>query len=43
VFKQQYDSLEKARFIERKLKRLKWKDYLKKIIKDNFIKLHMPP
>ena len=43
VFAQRYNSLEEARFIERRLKQLKRKDYLKKIIRDNFIKISMHP
>ena len=39
VFKQKYPSLEKARYIEKRLKNLKRKDYLKKIIEDGYIKL----
>ena len=39
VFSQQYDLLEEARIIERKLKKLKRKDYLRKIIKDGFIRM----
>jgi len=39
VFQQEYDTLKEARFIERRLKKLKRKDYLKKIIEDGFIKI----
>jgi putative endonuclease len=39
IFKQEYASLKEARYIERKLKKLKRKDYLRKIVKDRFIKL----
>jgi len=39
VFKQYYDNLRDARVIERKLKNLKRKDYIKKIIEDKFIKM----
>ena len=39
VFKQEYPTLQKARFIEAKLKRLKRKDYIEKIVKDGFIKM----
>jgi len=39
VFSQQYDTLEKARSVERKLKKLKRKDYLERIIGDGFIKI----
>ena len=39
VFSQEYDNLKDARVIERKLKKLKRKDYIKKIITDGFIKM----
>lgn len=39
VFNQEYTSLSEARGIERKLKKLKRKDYIEKIIKDGFITL----
>src|SRR4051812_17482778 len=39
VFSQKYPSLEIARKVETKLKRLKRKDYIEKIIKDGFIKV----
>lgn len=39
VFKQQFDSLDLARKIERKIKNLKRKDYVNKIIKDGYIKM----
>jgi putative endonuclease len=39
VFKQKYDTLGEARSIERKLKKLKRKDYLRKVIKDGLIKM----
>jgi len=39
VFRQKYSTLKEARFIERKLKRMKRKDYLRKIIKEGFIKI----
>ena len=38
VFKQYYPSLREARTVERKLKGLKRKDYLKKIVQDGYIK-----
>ncbi len=38
VLKQYYDKIENARHIERKLKKLKRKDYLREIVKDGFIK-----
>jgi len=40
VLKQEYPTLREARAIEMKLKRLKRKDYLKKIVEDGFIKMH---
>ena len=39
IFKQYYKFLKDARIIERKLKKLKRKDYLDKIIKDGYIKI----
>lgn len=39
VFHQEYPSLEQARQIEIKLKKLKRKDYIEKIIKDGYIKI----
>lgn len=39
VFSQEFETLEQARMIERKLKKLKRKDYLEKIIEDGYIKL----
>jgi len=39
VFSQEYSTIKEARIIERKLKNLKRKDYLKKIIEDGFIKI----
>lgn len=39
IFSQEYLSLKEARIIERKLKKLKRKDYIEKIIKDGFIKM----
>jgi len=39
VFKQEYDSLTKARSIEKKLKKLKRRDYLEKIINDGIIRM----
>ncbi len=39
VFSQEYPTLKKARFIERKLKKLKRRDYIEKIIKDGIIKM----
>ena len=39
VFQQKYDSLVEARYIEKRLKKLKRKDYLQKIIDDGYIKM----
>jgi len=39
VFKQEYPTLQQARLIERRLKKLKRKDYLEKIILDGYIKM----
>lgn len=39
VFKQEFDSLTIARKIERKLKKLKRKDYIEKIITEGYIKI----
>ena len=39
VFSQYFHSLKEARLIERKLKKLKRKDYLRKIIQDGYIKM----
>ncbi len=39
VFSQEFESLKKAREIERKLKKLKRKDYIEKIILDGYIKI----
>ncbi len=39
VFHQEYENLLEARTIERKLKKLKRRDYIEKIIKDGFIKM----
>ena len=41
VFRQKFPSLKEARYIEKKLKNLKRKDYLKKIIEDGYIKLKL--
>lgn len=41
VFSQKFDSLENARKVESRLKKLKRKDYLKRIVEDGSIK--MPP
>ena len=37
---QEYSSIEQARKIELKLKKLKRKDYIEKIIKDGYIKMN---
>jgi len=39
IFSQKYDSLEDARRVENRLKKLKRKDYLEKIIKSGVIKI----
>lgn len=39
VFLQEYNSLHRARNIEKRLKNLKRKDYIEKIINDGYIKL----
>ena len=39
VFTQKYDTLGQARGIERKLKKLKRKDYIEKIVKEGYIKV----
>lgn len=39
VFCQEFDTLREARRIEFKLKRLKRKDYIKKIVADGYIKI----
>jgi putative endonuclease len=39
VFSQKYNTIKEARIIERKLKKLKRKDYIERIIKDRFIKM----
>lgn len=39
VFSQEYTSLKEARIIEKKLKKLKRKDYIQKIIDDGYIKI----
>ena len=42
VFSQEYDNLEQARKIERRLKMLKRKDYIQKIIAIGYIKMTPP-
>ena len=39
VFKQDYDTLEDARSVEYKLKKLKRHDYIAKIVADGYIKI----
>ncbi len=39
VLKQNYSSLETARKIERKIKKLKRKDYIEKMVKEGYIGL----
>lgn len=39
VFSQEYSTLGEARFVERKLKKLKRKDYIEKIIEEGYIKM----
>jgi len=39
VFKQYYSILREARYIEKRLKNLKRKDYIRKIIEEGFIKI----
>ena len=39
VFKQEYLTLPEAREVERKLKRLKRKDYIRKIVEEGYIKI----
>lgn len=39
VFSQEYPTIKEARIIERKLKKLKRKDYIRKIIEDRYIKM----
>jgi predicted GIY-YIG superfamily endonuclease len=39
IFRQEYPTLNDARFVERKLKKLKRKDYIEKIIKEGEIRI----
>ena len=39
VFSQEYATLSEARLIERRLKKLKRKDYIEKIVKEGYIKM----
>jgi len=41
VFSQKFSTLKEARYIEKRLKKLKRHDYLEKIIKDDFVKIEM--
>lgn len=41
VLMQEYSSLQTARQIERKIKKLKRKDYIEKMIKDGYIKISL--
>ena len=40
VFSQKYDSIIDARTVERKIKKLKRKDYIDKIVKDGYIRIN---
>jgi len=40
VLSQEYSTLKEARFIERKLKKLKRHDYIEKMVRDGEIKMH---
>ena len=40
VLSQEYQSLAEARLIEKKLKKFKRKDFIEKIIRDGYIKIH---
>lgn len=42
AFSQKYVTLAEARYIERRLKKLKRRDYIEKIIQDGFIRI-VPP
>jgi putative endonuclease len=39
VLKQEYKTLDEARKVERKIKKLKRKDYIEKMIKEGYIKI----
>ena len=41
VFQQEFQSLDIARKIERKIKRLKRKDYIEKIVSEGYIKMRL--
>ena len=42
VLVQEYNTLLEARSIERKLKKMKRKDYLEKMVRDGYIKILLP-
>ena len=42
LLKQEYKTLKDARSVEKKIKKLKRKDYIEKILKDGYIKLTPP-
>lgn len=39
IFSQEYNTLEQARYVECRLKKLKRKDYIEKILEDGYIKI----
>ena len=39
IFSQEYPTLSEARLVEKRLKKLKRRDYIEKIIKDGFLKI----
>ena len=39
IFSQEYETIDEARSVELKIKKLKRRDYLEKIIKDGYIKV----
>lgn len=41
IFSQEYDSLRDARIVERKIKKLKRKDYIRKIVEEGVIKMRV--
>lgn len=43
VLSQMYNSLQEARFVERKIKKLKRKDYIEKMVIDGYIKMKSSP
>ena len=43
VFHQEYETIQEARKIEMKLKKLKRRDYIEKIIKEGHIKMRVNP